>query len=139
MGGAHNLIQIQIGIQNVYESEKQKIKHKRKKEKEVLLRLGRFILFRPTPLFPQTRARLSTIPAVPPADNRVPLASYPVSSRARLSSGHRQVGLFCQLASSSTEREARGRAQPNRKEGAAEILARMDRGGNCFGAAFVGI
>jgi hypothetical protein len=37
-----------------------------------------------------------------------PLANYPVSSRARLSSGHRQVGLFCQLASSSTEREARG-------------------------------
>ena len=48
-----------------------------------------------------------------------PLASYPVSSRARLGSGHRQVGLFCQLASSSTEREARGRAQPNREEGAA--------------------
>jgi hypothetical protein len=102
----------------------------------VLLRLGRFILFWPTPLFPRTRARPSTIPAVPPADNRVPLASYLVSSRARLCSW---VGLFCQLASSSTEREARGRAQPNREEGAAEILARMDRVGNCFGAAFVGI
>jgi hypothetical protein len=61
------------------------------------------------------------------------------SSRARLCSGHRRVGLFCQLASFSTERGARGRAQPNRDEGAAEILARMDRGGNCFGAAFVGI
>jgi hypothetical protein len=49
-----------------------------------------------------------------------------LSSRRLRSVGHRQVGLFGQLASSSTEREARGRAQPNREEGAAEILGPAD-------------
>jgi hypothetical protein len=50
------LIQIQIGIQNVYESEKQKIKHKRKKRKRYCCAWAGLSYFGPLPSF-RERAR----------------------------------------------------------------------------------
>ena len=56
--------------------KREKTEKKRKKRKTCLgLGFPPFGPIRPPPLFPRTRARPGTIPAVPPTDNRVPRTS----------------------------------------------------------------